>query len=92
MPRRMRTPWPRSTIAFRIVQIHLENWLGLASGEDGDAPSAYVERTFRRYLQCGILANGFARANCDECQYGFLIAYSCKRLGICPLCNTRRMA
>ncbi len=54
-------------------------------------PPAYVERTFRRYLECGILAHGFARAYCDECQHDFLIAYSCKGRGVCPSCDTRRM-
>jgi hypothetical protein len=51
-----------------------------------------VERDLRRYLECGILAYGFARAHCDECGHDFLIAFSCKGRGICPSCNTRRMA
>ena len=46
---------------------------------------------FRRYLECGILAHGFARAHCEECGYDFLIAFSCKGGGVCPSCNTRRM-
>lgn len=50
-----------------------------------------MKRSFRRYLECGILAHGFARAYCDECQHDFLIAYSCKGRGVCPSCNTRRM-
>ena len=67
---------PEQTLWYRIVQTHLETWLELASGEDGEAPPAHVERTFRRYLECGILAHGFARAYCDKCQQDFLIAYS----------------
>jgi hypothetical protein len=82
---------PEQTLWYRIVQSHLESWLELAGGEDGEAPPAHVERTFRRYLECGILAHGFARAYCDECQHDFLIAYSCKCRGVCPSCNTRRM-
>ena len=54
-------------------------------------PPSYVERTFRRYLECGVLAHGFARADCDTCQHDFLIAYSCKGRGVCPSCKTRRM-
>ena len=83
---------PERTLWYRIVQSHLETWLELASAEDGEAPPAHVERTFRRYLECGILAHGFARAYCDECRHDFLIAYSCKCCGVCPSCNTRRMA
>ena len=26
------------------------------------------------------------------CRHDFLIAYSCKCRGVCPACNTRRMA
>jgi Zn-dependent protease with chaperone function len=33
-------------------------------------------------MECGILAHGFARAQCDECQHDFLIAYSCKGRGV----------
>ena len=51
----------------------------------------HVEREFRRYLECGILAHGFARARCGECGHDFLIAFSCKGRGVCPSCNTRRM-
>ena len=65
-----------------IVQTRLETWLELASGENGEAPPPHVERTFRRSLECGILAHGFARADCDDCQHDFLIAYSCKCRGV----------
>ena len=33
------------------------------------------------YLQCGILAHGFARARCEQCGQDFLVAYSCKGRG-----------
>jgi len=52
----------------------------------------YVEREFRRYLQCGILAYGFARARCSDCGHDFLVAFSWKGRGVCPSCNARRMA
>ena len=45
----------------------------------------------RCYLECGILAHGFARARCAQCGHDFLIAFSCKGRGVCPSCNTRRM-
>ncbi|NIV49573.1 MAG: hypothetical protein GWN46_23635, partial [Gammaproteobacteria bacterium] len=50
------------------------------------------EAEFRRYLECGILAHGFARARCSTCRQDFLVAFSCKGRGICPSCNARRMA
>jgi len=83
---------PEKTLWYRTVQTHLETWLALSTGPGDESMPAYVEQAFRRYLYCGILANGFARAHCDECGHDFLIAFSCKGRGVCPSCNTRRMA
>ena len=90
--RRLLRRRPECTPLYRAVQGHFETYLALArEGHcDAEAVPAYVEREFRRYLQCGILAHGFARAFCDECQHDFLIAL-CKGRGVCPSCNTRRM-
>jgi hypothetical protein len=46
------------------VQAHFETWLALARDGQGDtdAVPGYVEREFCRYLACGILGHGFARA------------------------------
>ncbi|MCE7939927.1 MAG: IS91 family transposase [Chloroflexi bacterium CFX6] len=75
------------------VQQHLETWLARCrDGHDDEwSVPAYVEREFRRYLECGILAHGFARARCGQCGHDFLIAFSCKGRGVCPSCNARRM-
>ena len=91
-PKRYQRRRPERTLWYRVVQTHLETWLELARGADGEAPPAHVERTFRRYLEYGILAHGFARAYCDECQHDFLIANSCKCRVVCSSCNTRRKA
>lgn len=82
---------PERTVLYRTVQSHLATWLELAQDESGRSIPAHVEREFRRYLECGILAHGFARARCADCGHDFLVAYSCKGRGICPSCNTRRM-
>ena len=57
----------------------------------GDGVPDHVEKEFRSYLKCGILAHGFARARCASCGYDFLVAYSCKGRGACPSCNAKRM-
>jgi len=90
---RYRRRRPEHSILYRTVQQHLETWLAhCREGDDGDGPvPAYVEREFRRYLDCGIFARGFARANCDACGHDFLIAFSCQGRGVCPSCNARRM-
>jgi len=53
--------------------------------------SSYVRQAFRKYLECGIFAHGFARAWCDDCGHDYFVAYSCKGRGVCPSRNTRRM-
>ncbi len=53
---------PAKTALYRVVQAHFETYLSLSGGgwDDNSVP-AYLEREFRRYLECGILAHGFAR-------------------------------
>jgi hypothetical protein len=51
---------------------------------------AFVERELRAYLDCGILARGFARVRCPDCGFERLVAFSCKAR-VCPSCNARRM-
>jgi hypothetical protein len=82
---------PERTVLYRTVPMHLTTWLELAQDESGRSTPAHVEREFRRYLECGILANGFARARCADCGDDFLVAFPCKGRGVCPSCNTRRM-
>lgn len=82
---------PERSLLYRTVQMHLATWLELAQDESGRSAPAHVEREFRRYLECGILAHGFARARCADCGHDYLIAFSCKGRGDCPSCNTRRM-
>ncbi len=84
---------PQETLLYITIQQNLETFLARAreACPDDDPIPAYVERTFRKYLDCGVLARGFARAFCDSCGYDFLVAFSCKTRGLCPSCNTRRM-
>ena len=86
---RYRRRRPEHSILYRTVQQHLEPWLAhCREGRDGDGPvPEYVEREFRRYPDCGILACGFARAYCDACGHDFLVAFSCQGRGVCPSCN-----
>jgi len=59
---------------------------------------AWAKRDFRdhasrgAYLRCGILAHGLARLRCTDCGHDRLLAFSCKGRGLCPSCNSRRMA
>jgi hypothetical protein len=80
---------PERTLLYRTVAEHFETWLQLASAGQFDGqgdhhtPAPYVEKAFRKYLECGIFAHGFARARCDDCGHDFLVAFSCKGRGVC---------
>jgi len=83
---------PAETPLYRVVQNHLETFLALCRDDWQEQRVApHAERELRRYLECGILAHGFARVRCEDCGHDFLIAFSCKGRGVCPSCNTRRM-
>ncbi len=81
---------PEGMLLYQTVAEHYETWLELAcSGEfdgqgDHHSPKPYVRKAFMKYLECGIFANGFARARCDDCGHDFLVAFSCKGRGVCP--------
>ena len=49
----------------------------------------YVRQVIYRYLDCGILHNGFARVKCGDCGHEYLLAYSCKRRHFCPSCHQK---
>jgi hypothetical protein len=85
---------PTETPLYPVVQHHLETFLAQAQDTDpmGWGVPAWVERDFRGYLRCGILAHGFARLRCGDCGHDRLLAFSCKGRGVCPSCNARRMA
>ena len=90
-PKPYRPRRPAQTVLYQVVQGHLETVLVAQDDADSVVP-AHAERALRRYLECGILAHGFARARCGDCGHDWLIAFSCKGRGVCPSCNTRRMA
>jgi hypothetical protein len=88
---------PERTLLYQTIAEHFETWHELASAGQFDGqgdhhtPKSYVRQAFRKYLECGIFAHGFARAWCDDCGHDYFVAYSCKGRGVCPSCNTRRM-
>jgi hypothetical protein len=62
----------------------------LAECEEAGGLPRFVERDFRRYLACSVLALGFSRVVCRVCRRERLVAFSCKSRGVCPSCNARR--
>ncbi len=50
-----------------------------------------MRKVIYRYLDCGILHNGFARVRCEDCGHEYLLAFSCKRRHFCPPCHQKRV-
>jgi hypothetical protein len=81
---------PEETLLYQTVCENLETFL--ARARDGDHPvPRFVEREFRAYLECGVLAHGFLRLHCDACGLDRLLPFSCKGR-FCPSCCGRRMS
>jgi hypothetical protein len=83
---------PERTLLHETVRAHLRTFLAeLEQRADGAGLPGFVISEFERYLDCGILAKGFARVRCTACGNEMLVAFSCKGRGFCPSCSTRRM-
>ncbi len=74
---------------YEAVRDNLATLLAEAS-EVGRGLPRYVERDFAKYLECGVLAHGFARVSYESCKDELLVAFSCKGRGVCPSCNAKR--
>jgi len=49
-----------------------------------------VRSTVEKFIDCGVLKNGFARVRCEKCKNEYLLAFSCRRRGFCPSCSAKR--
>ncbi len=71
--------------ALRVARhdqpLHWHRWrLRIDGGERGVGGRAHQDR------RCALASR------CDDCRHDYLVAFSCKGRGVCPSCNTRRMA
>ena len=78
---------PESSQYYQFIEDHLETFEQIY---DDRFPKQYgflrqyVKNVIYRYLDCGILKNGFARVRCSDCGHEYLLAFSCKRRHFCP--------
>jgi hypothetical protein len=91
IPKDFRRHQPENTVLHRVVREHLNTFLELADARAGEGRGLprYVRNAFRNYLECGILAYGFARLRCPDCGCDAVVAFSCKERGLCPSCSAR---
>jgi len=83
---------PEKTPLYEIVHNNLETMLAEACDktEHGFGYPKFIEKDFRRYIDCGRLERGFVRIKCEGCGHERLLAFSCKAR-ICPSCHARRV-
>lgn len=84
---------PETSTLYRVLAEHLEAFIARVESDETRAglPS-FVKRELRAYLACGQLSRGFCRLRCEACGEESLVAFSCKRRGLCPSCCARRMS
>ena len=78
-------------LVYGVVAAELDGFLAEAEAR-GHPPPFFVESTFRDFLICGVPEHGFLRMHCDQCGNDRIVAFSCKRRGVCNSCGGRRMA
>jgi hypothetical protein len=85
---------PQATAFYQCVEDHFET-LGQVYDERFARKYGffrpYVRNVIYRFLDCGVLHNGFARVRCDSCGHEYLLAFSCKRRHFCPSCHQKRV-
>lgn len=91
-PKRYRARNAQASPLYRIVQDHLEEYL-VRPRDPSDrrpGPNPLIEKSLRSFLECGIHRFGVIRYRCKECGNDLFVAYSCKRRGVCPSCDSKR--
>ncbi len=68
---------PEKTVLYAVVRDHLDGFLRAA--REHCALPAFIEKTFRAFLKCGIPEHGFIRVHCACCGHDDIVAFSCKR-------------
>ena len=84
---------PESSVLYQVVSNYWEElkacWEDVFQPEYGYLRPEVLE-TLGEYLNCGLLEHGAARVYCDSCQHSLLVAFSCKKRGVCPSCGAKR--
>jgi len=78
-------------LVYRMVTEEVDGLLAESEAHGHRLPS-FVESTFRDFLTCGVPEHGLLRVHCDQCGHDRVVAFSCKRRGVCNSCGGRRMA
>jgi hypothetical protein len=67
---------PEQSLVYRVPQENLETFLAQQHRNGRHVPR-FVERELRGFLDCGVLACGFLRLQCESCKDETLQPFSC---------------
>jgi hypothetical protein len=81
---------PEQTLLYQLVEEYYPAFVAQLAAQGTELPE-YVRREFEDYLKCGRLEHVFLRVRCDTYHAEHLVAFSCKRRGVCASCGARRM-
>ena len=81
---------PEETLLYQLVERHWPRFRQRAEVE-GELPKFVIDE-FEAYLRCGLLEHGLVHLECRSCRHAMVVAWSCKRRGVCPSCLGRRMS
>jgi hypothetical protein len=84
---------PESSVLYRALAHHFETFLQVY--DERFQPTFghlrhVVQKAVYRFLDCGILDQGFARLRCEGCGESAIVAFSCKQRCVCPSCHQKR--
>ncbi len=79
---------PEESLLYQVVAGELETFLASQQDNERNVPG-FVEKEFRSFLDCGVLARGFLRIACNTCRLDRVVAFSCYPQGQ-TICSHRR--
>jgi hypothetical protein len=86
--------YPKGTKFYSILEENYETFLDTYDSrfrEQYGYLRPVVSEVIYKYLDCGVLSNGFARVRCDSCGEEYLVSFSCKMRYFCPSCHQKRV-
>lgn len=92
-PRIYRRRRPELSVLYRALAHHFERFEQVYEERFESAFGflrKVVQKSVFRFLDCGILEQGFARLYCKECRRSFAVAFSCRQRCLCPSCHQKR--
>ncbi|MEZ4225754.1 MAG: transposase zinc-binding domain-containing protein [Polyangiaceae bacterium] len=82
---------PEATALHQVVRDNLRTLYAAAEEGFASPVPAFVKDELEGFVDCGVLARGFAVLACPDCREQKVVGFSCKGRGFCTSCGGRRM-